>query len=178
MKIFFFIVTLIMTMHTDHLLLFNFQKDSDLSSWLIVNDGVMGGISQSDLTITEEGHGRFHGKISLENNGGFASVRCRMETKDITGYTKCKIRLKGDGKSYQFRVRENKSDRYTYIKTFDTTGEWEELIFELRDLIPSFRGRKLDIPHYTATTLSEIALLIGNKKQENFTLDIDWLRLE
>ena len=55
--------------------IFNFDKNADISSWTIGNDGVMGGLSKSNISIDDDGHGCFKGKISLENNGGFASVR-------------------------------------------------------------------------------------------------------
>ena len=40
----------------------------------IVNDGVMGGVSQSSLRPDPEGM-FFEGVVSLANNGGFASMR-------------------------------------------------------------------------------------------------------
>ena len=64
-----------MTLWNSSHILFDFSKDSDLSDWTIVNDGVMGGVSQSDLIINADGNGLFSGKVSLDYNGGFASVR-------------------------------------------------------------------------------------------------------
>ena len=46
-----------------------------IDKWGIVNDGVMGGISQSNIYLNEANNIIFAGNVSLENNGGFASIR-------------------------------------------------------------------------------------------------------
>jgi hypothetical protein len=38
----------------------------------------MGGESSSTFQLNSEGHGVFEGNISLDNNGGFSSVRYRF----------------------------------------------------------------------------------------------------
>jgi hypothetical protein len=43
---------------------------------------------------------------------------------------------------------------------------------------PQFRGRLLDLPNYPVEMLSEIAILIGNKEEQDFRLEFDWIRLE
>ena len=55
--------------------IFDFNSKSNINSWQIVNDVVMGGKSSSTITINKEGHGQFSGTVSTENNGGFSSVR-------------------------------------------------------------------------------------------------------
>ncbi|WP_299256674.1 CIA30 family protein [uncultured Aquimarina sp.] len=160
------------------LIIFDFNADSDLSNWNVVNDGVMGGLSQSDFEINNEGNAIFKGTVSLENNGGFSSVRYRFETKKVKGFTKVLIRLKGDEKKYQFRVKTNSSDRYSYIAHFKTTGDWQTVEVSLSEMYPAFRGRKLDLANYPTETMQEIAFLIGNKKAEQFRLEIDKIELK
>lgn len=57
----------------------------------------------------------FKGTVSLENNGGFASLRHRFKRKKIADYKKVLIHLKGDGKRYQFWAKTNKEDQQAYI---------------------------------------------------------------
>lgn len=57
--------------------LFNFTSSTDIKTWYIVDDVVMGGRSSGTFTLNEDGHGVFAGNVSLENNGGFSSVRDR-----------------------------------------------------------------------------------------------------
>jgi NADH dehydrogenase [ubiquinone] 1 alpha subcomplex assembly factor 1 len=45
-------------------------------------------------------------------------------------------------------------------------------------MVPSFRGRKLDMPNYPAKVLEEVVILISNKKAERFSLEIDKITLE
>mgnify|MGYP005838246821 CR=1 FL=1 len=170
------IITSIIHMQTG--IIFEFNKDCDISSWLIVNDVVMGGKSSSDFSLGQEGYGEFTGKVSLANNGGFSSLRYRMEGMDIGSYSSFVIRLKGDGKNYQFRAKTSARDYYSYITYINTTGEWQtvEIPFDL--LYPNYRGRKLNMDNFPGSYLEEIGFLIGNKKAEEFTLLIKSISLK
>lgn len=161
----------------DALLIFDFDKKSDISNWQIIDDVVMGGRSNGQFFLNEKGNAIFEGNVSLENNGGFSSLHYKFDRKEITGYKKVKIHLKGDTKRYQFRVKSNQNDKHSYISYFQTTGEWEIITIDLTDMIPTFRGQKLDLPSYDAKNLSEIAFLIGNKQEQNFKLEIDKIEL-
>lgn len=160
------------------MIVFDFNSSSDLSAWAIVDDVVMGGRSDGQFFINKKGHAQFEGKVSLENNGGFSSARYRFSEKEITGFQKIVIRLKGDGKRYQFRIKANLSDRHSYISYFETTGEWQDVEISLTDLYPTFRGRQLMIPNFAAKQMAEIAFLVGNKKAEVFCLEIDSIVLK
>ena len=142
--------------------LFDFTKNEDLSNWRVVDDVVMGGRSDGNLVINEEGHGVFYGTVSLENYGGFSSIRYQFEQQDVSNFKICKIRLKGDGKSYQFRIKTNRNDRHSYVRSFDTSGEWETIEISLSTLSPTFRGMELNMPNFPAEQMEEIAFLIGN----------------
>ena len=158
--------------------LFDFSKDAPIERWRVVNDGVMGGLSTSRFTLSPEGHARFSGTVSLENNGGFASVRYRFEKIDVRNFNKVVIKLKGDGKAYQFRIKDITGHRYSYIGPFTTSGEWETIEIPLKTMYPAFRGRKLDMPNFSESTIEEVAFLIGNKKNEDFKLLIDKIELK
>ncbi len=158
-------------------LLFDFNKKTNSSEWKIIDDGVMGGLSNGKFKIDENGNGVFFGSVSTENYGGFSSVRHQMKIKDISKFSKVSIRLKGDGKNYQFRIKDNANFYYSYINTFKTSGEWETIILKWIDLYPSFRGQTLNLPNFKGDYLEEIVFLIGNKKNESFELKIDTIEL-
>jgi hypothetical protein len=160
------------------LLLFDFNGHADISAWQVVNDDVMGGRSQAAVHLNGAGHGVFEGKVSLENNGGFASVRHRFEAITNKECQNVAIRLKGDGKRYQFRVKSTLGQRHSYVAYFETSGAWQTVILPLQTLYPAFRGQKLALPNFDGKSLSEIAFLIGNKKAEAFHLELDWIRLQ
>lgn len=157
--------------------IFDFKEGTDINGWVIVDDVVMGGRSSGSFDLNENGHGVFEGSISLENYGGFSSVRYKFSKVGVEGYKRVVIKLRGDGKKYQFRIKVNSRDYYSYISTFSTSGEWEEIEIPLKEMYPSFRGRKLDLPNFSGDHIEEIAFLIGNKKKEDFTLLIDKIEL-
>lgn len=158
--------------------IYDFDKNASANDWRIVDDVVMGGESNGRFSIDSEGHGVFEGKISLENNGGFSSVRYQFEKLAVKENSIVLITLKGDGKDYQFRIKDKSSTSYSYITTFKTSGEWQTIEFKLSDLYPSFRGRKLDLANFESDAFEEIVFLIGNKKQENFKLILDKIELK
>lgn len=152
-------------------MLYQFNQNSAASDWEIVDDVVMGGKSTGKFHINEAGNGVFEGNVSLENNGGFSSLK-HKESFQLHVENTIKINLKGDGKNYQFRVKANSSDRHSYIAVFPTSGEWEEIEVKLSEMYPAFRGQKLTISNFDQDQIQELAFLIGNKKEEHFHLEI------
>ena len=69
-------------------LIFDFNNDSNIKNWYIVDDDVMGGRSSSQFTLNSDGHGVFEGYVSLANNGGFSSVRYQFDKTDVTSTVK------------------------------------------------------------------------------------------
>jgi len=157
---------------------YDFSPESEQGDWFVVDDRVMGGRSQGDVELSEDGNGIFQGTVSLENNGGFSSIRARMEVIETTDYSAFKIRLKGDGKNYQFRVRSQLNERHSYQYEFPTTGAWQEVTVPFDQMIPTFRGWQLDLPNYPGEVMRECSFLISNKKNESFRLEIDRIWLE
>ena len=164
-------------LNTNHTIV-DFTVNSKLYSWAIVNDVVMGGKSTSTISINTEGNAVFKGEVSLENNGGFSSLRHRFDKLDVSKFKKIKIRLKGDGKKYQFRLKPSMFTQYSYVYNFKTNGDWQIIEINLTDFTPVFRGRKLDMPNFSGTELEEIGFLIGNKQKEEFELILDTIILE
>lgn len=172
-----FYLLLLLMLVPDKLTLVDFQKDIG-TKWVNVDDVVMGGESQSKFTTDNSGNGVFYGVVSLENNGGFSSVRYRFEETAINQFQKAFIRIKGDGKEYQFRVKSAKDEKVSYKSHFQTSGDWETIEIDLRKMEPTWRGYTPDMPDFPGKTLSEIGFLIANKKAEQFELKIDRIWLE
>jgi hypothetical protein len=155
------------------LVIFDFTKEADLKNWYVVNDTVMGGASAAKMGVDAAGNGLFEGHVSLDNNGGFSSIRYDAGKTKLTGYSKFVIVLKGDGKAYEFRVKTNINDYYSYVFSFETTGNRQTIEIPFSSMAPSFRGRSLDMVNFPGDYLQEIGFLIGNKKDEDFKLAID-----
>lgn len=170
------ITTLLLFMNT--ILIYDFNKNASPNDWKIVDDVVMGGQSSGQFSMDTDGHGVFEGTISLENNGGFSSVRHQFDKIAVTNNNKVILRLKGDGKDFQFRIKDRSNNYFSYITTFKTSGDWETIEIKLADLYPSFRGRKLNLSNFESDSFEEIVFLIGNKKSESFKLVLDEIELK
>lgn len=157
--------------------IYHFLPSSDLRAWRIVNDGVMGGVSTSTLTRTAAGHGQFSGHVSLANNGGFASVQLNTAIQVAEAKTCVVLRVKGDGKRYEFRLKGDLSQGASYVHPFATSGEWETLQLKLSDFYPQFRGQRLNLPNFHFDRIAQLGFLIANKQEEDFRLWVDWIGL-
>jgi hypothetical protein len=164
---------ILMSEGTEILSIVDFGRERAVSDWIVVNDGVMGGLSQGRFYLNHEQKGIFEGHVSLENNGGFSMVRHRFTEKSVGDYSMIRLKVKGDGKRYQFRVKTDYNDRHSYVQFFETDGDWQTIEIDLSSLYPAFRGRKMAMPNYPGEAMEEIAILIGNKKDEDFRLEID-----
>ena len=149
------------------------------SQWRVINDGVMGGLSQSGITLTDEGTGLFTGELSLENNGGFASIRTRVGPFDLSESAGIEINVKGDGRTYQLRLRtDDRLDGLTYRVLFRTRADkWFSVRIPFQDFEPSFRGEVIDdAPPLDPARIHQIGFLIADKVAGPFSLEIDFVR--
>jgi hypothetical protein len=151
----------------------DFTRKGDFSGWNIQDDVVMGGRSKGAFAVSEDGYGVFSGDVSLENNGGFSSVQYEFEPVDATEHRKAVLRVKGDGKRYQFRVVSDHSIRHAYIYYFETTGEWQDVEVPFDEMYPSWRGNRLNLPNYPGKTIAQVRFLIANDRAETFRLEIE-----
>ncbi len=152
--------------------LIDFEKKGEINKWQVVDDGVMGGLSQGSLHLSSEGNAIFEGDVSTANNGGFSSIRSSFSAQELKDFSSFTLRIKGDGKKYQFRVKENAKDYFSYIIEFQTSGEWETIELPFALLYPSFRGQRLNKSNFSGIQLEEVAFLVGNKKTEHFRIEI------
>ncbi|MEJ6603202.1 MAG: CIA30 family protein [Opitutaceae bacterium] len=154
--------------------------DGDVSlDWQIVNDSVMGGRSRSGLERVSDDVMRFRGQLSLENNGGFASVRASGRMPDLSAARAVSIRVKGDGRTYQLRLRTSDGWRTPdYSAAFTTTpGEWQTFVLPLKDFVAGWRGQTFrDAPPIDPTAINSVGILLGDKKPGGFSIDIDWIK--
>jgi hypothetical protein len=68
-------------------------------------------------------------------------------------------------KKYQIRIKENNSDYFSYVNTFESSGKWEIIELSLVDFMPSYRGRILNLANFSGNKIDQIGVLIGNKKK-------------
>jgi hypothetical protein len=172
------IITILISMSLNSTIIYDFSETTSIEDWQIVNDGVMGGLSNSTISLSEDNHGKFEGHVSLENNGGFASVRLLTDVDIKPDEDYIELKVKGDGKTYQFRLKGKRSQRQSYVQEFKTSGEWQTIKLKINQFSPQFRGRPLDFPNFEFSSIEEIRFLIANKKEQDFKLLIDAIILK
>ena len=145
--------------------------------WRIVNDNVMGGVSNSSMYFRDDETAIFYGDVSLKNNGGFASIRAYYGPS-LEGINTISIRVKGDGQKYNFRVRTAEVSWASYTVSFQTIpNKWLEFDFNLVDFLPTYRGYRLNqMPSLSDLTIRSIGFMISDKQEGEFNLSLDWVK--
>jgi monofunctional biosynthetic peptidoglycan transglycosylase len=155
------------------------RDSSDIEHWAVINDGVMGGRSQSTLKALPAG-AIFSGTVSAENGGGFASVRTTLSNPTAPAGRAISVRVRGDGKIYQFRIRTDpRRDAPAYKYAFTTEpGVWKELVMPLGEFQASFRGRSVaDAAELESAAIQQVGFLIAEKQFGAFKLEFDDIKL-
>jgi hypothetical protein len=150
-----------------------------VADWAVVNDGVMGGLSSSEFVDSGAGFAVFRGELSLDNNGGFASVRGVVPIGALESHRGLALRVRGDGRSYQVRLRTNQQfDGVAYMAEFPTrAGAWQTIEIPFEAFEATYRGRKpRGAPDLVPGQIRQLGLLIGDKVEGPFRLDVEWIR--
>ena len=153
--------------------LFDFSTATNASAWQIVNDDVMGGVSTSCFRATS-GVALFRGEVSLEINGGFASVRSSPVRQNLAGLDAFLVRVRGDGRRYKFTVRTHSGfDTPPYQCAFMTRrGEWAQHRLAFKDFVATFRRRGLtDVSALDPARVLSVGFLISDKQAGSFKLE-------
>ena len=110
----------------------------------ITDDGVMGGLSKGKVSKTDQGTYLFSGTLSLENNGGFSSLRMSGGDWNLDGWEGIEIEVKGDGRTYDLRLTTDEKFRGSSVSfsgKFETKkGEWTKVRVPFSALEASWRG--------------------------------------
>jgi monofunctional biosynthetic peptidoglycan transglycosylase len=146
--------------------------DMGIEPWRSINDGVMGGLSAGSMQQTDVGL-KFTGNLSLENNGGFSSVR-RLVGTDLSHATRVRLEVRGDGREYQFRIRHDKRfDGVAWRAMFSAGDEWQSVEIPLSEFVPVFRGRLVrSAGPVDASRINQVGFLLADKNPGNFELEI------
>jgi NADH dehydrogenase [ubiquinone] 1 alpha subcomplex assembly factor 1 len=159
--------------------LFNFDKPDAAKAWGNVNDGVMGGLSDGRFKINDDKKMEFFGTLSLENNGGFASVRARGSGFGLEKDDVIVARVRGDGRQYNFNLYAQRDlGGYSYRQSFKTKkDEWIEVQLPVGKFVATWRGRVFPNEKLDPSKVAGIGFLLGDKKAGPFKLEVDWIKV-
>ena len=151
----------------------DFTNPNTMRECRIVNDSVMGGVSSSSLR--QDPHGMFfEGLVSLENNGGFASMRSPV--KFPQGTQLLELLAKGDGKQYKLVLRTELAPRVSYVSDFIAEPTWQTYRFTLSQFKSTFRGQDVNAPALSFSDVIEFGLLISNNQAGSFAIQLKTLQ--
>ncbi|MDB4309785.1 CIA30 family protein [Akkermansiaceae bacterium] len=155
--------------------LINFQKEKEIKM-AIVDDGVMGGLSQGKMKRAEDGNLLFSGKLSLENNGGFSSLRINVGQWDLKEFAGLELKVKGDGRTYNLRFATDERFRRSPISFqsgFATEkGEWTTVRVPFSALKAGWRGMDLKTV-FDPAKIQQVGIILADKNPGDFSLEVE-----
>ena len=161
---------------------FDFGTSCDTcDDWFVVLDGVMGGLSQGKVEQTTQSI-IFRGSVSLENNGGFASLRTPYQEYDLSEYKTVTVRYRSTGQDFGLTLNKYRRFWRPRYKTNlpITGGEWQTLTCNLTDFGMYRLGQKME-GHPDKGDLSEIirlGLISNTKAATDFEIEVDTIVFE
>lgn len=154
------------------LLLTDFTADSPDLGWYVVNDNVMGGRSEGGFEV-EQGELHFAGSTNTRG-GGFSSIRTASLRLDLSEYDGIRLRVRGDGRRYTWRLATNarwRGRQVGYWAEFETEKDaWSIIDIPFSRFIPQFRGMRLDGPGVDAGQVTGMGLMIYDQQDGPFEL--------
>lgn len=154
-------------------LLTDFSAATDLG-WYVLNDNVMGGRSEGDFALTSGGLA-FSGSTNT-NGGGFSSIRTSEVDLDLSGYAGIRLRLKGDGRRYTWRLATDarwRGRQVGYWAEFETLeNSWTTVDLPFSAFEPKFRGYMLDGPALDPARIAGMGLMIYDKRDGAFDVHL------
>ncbi|MEO8480512.1 MAG: CIA30 family protein [Gemmatimonadota bacterium] len=155
--------------------LFDFDR-ADEAEWDVVNDGVMGGRSQGNVTV-EEGTLRFTGTL-VTQGGGFTSVRARRVI-DLTGQTGLELRVRGSGRRFEVELDDGLRSYGRSISrraAFPTTAEWTVVRAPFSTMRSTIFGQAVNAPSIDLASIRGLGLYMVDGQDGPFRLEVDVIR--
>ena len=145
-------------------------------SWYPVHDTVMGGRSQGGVRLSNEGMA-FEGYLSLENNGGFTSIRSRTVPDALMQAQGIKMRVVGDGRTYLATIRMKDYNRMLYLRVpFQTTkGKEEEIELPFASFqVFAYGSPTPQVPSILCSnsSIQSVGFMLADKVQGDFSLNV------
>lgn len=159
-------------------ILLDFDEPGDVELFAPIDDAVMGGVSSSRMIQAAPGIAAFEGVVSLENRGGFASVRSRARPWETAGASAFLLRLRGDGKHYRFNVRTPSGpEAFRYEAGLELpAGRWTDVEVPVGSLRAKAFGQAVPLagPPDPAR-IQSFGFMISDRQDGPFRLEIDWI---
>ena len=165
--------------HSAEQMILDFRDPLEACGWQAIDDRIMGGCSHSQPEYIDSVGLRFTGTVSLENNGGFASIRSKSGQWDLGAYSGLKLRLRGDAKTYKLSLRTDLFfDGVSYQIAFTTEKDsWQEIFLPFEAFRPTHHGVSLTtVAPLNRHNITSYGLFIADHQKGAFQLDVAWVK--
>ena len=156
------------------------SSENENFAWKIVNDGVMGGLSKGNVEHTSDNIMHFWGTLSLDNNGGFSTVRSRGVDFDLSNDLGLLLLVRGDGRTYEARLDSTATFRgnpISFLGKFKTTPDrWMQVKIPFASFTGSWRGRQFPKETLDTSAIKRVSVLLADKTPGPFDLRVQWIR--
>ena len=118
--------------------------------------------------------------MSLENRGGFASIRSKSSELGLQKGDQLVVRVRGDGRQYFLNLHvPTKRMAFSYRASIDTEADqWQEITIPLSEFYGTSFGRRVSDAKLNPEEINSLGFLIADKQDGPFNLEIDWIKVE
>ncbi|MCI4671922.1 MAG: CIA30 family protein [Bacteroidia bacterium] len=160
---------------------FDFGSQKSGKNWMVINDGVMGGLSRGGLQFSENSL-QFSGNVSLANNGGFSSLKSPFGSFDLGDAQIVEIRYRSKGYAIALTLENYPQFYMPYYKLIlkDTKGEWQTLKVDVKEFKAYRLGQAFDqsiTPEKLASVI-RIGFITSEKREGDFDMEVDYLKFK
>ncbi len=159
----------------------DFGKDKSGSDWWVINDGVMGGLSEGNALLTDSSV-KFEGYVSLANNGGFASMKSEWTNVDLSAMDTIEIRYKSSGIQLAMTLENHYNWWQPYCKFNlpSTSDTFSTIQFSLKDFDEYRVGRKtgVKISDQQLSEIVRIGFITNEKREGTFDFEVDYFSIQ
>jgi NADH dehydrogenase [ubiquinone] 1 alpha subcomplex assembly factor 1 len=175
------LLTLISSPLSEKPLTFDFGNSADKTrDWVLITDNVMGGLSKSEI-IYNANSILLKGDISLDNFGGFSSIRTKFSQLDLSQYEGVKIKFKSTKQHFAFTLENSQNwTRPNYKNNFHSNkdGTWMVATLYFKDfqenVIGQPTGKQLNLEKLKK--IVRIGIITTKKEEGPFSLEVDYIR--
>ncbi len=158
----------------------DFTDRDQRDAWFVLNDGVMGGRSEGQLTYSGSA-AQFSGFINTDG-GGFTSIRTRLVPGDLDGVDRVDLRVRGDSRSYELTLRDDvpRPIRLVFHDApiaIAAAGEWQTVSIPLSSLRTSSAGGEVDTDPFDPMRANEIGIILADGIDGDFAMEVAWVDL-
>jgi monofunctional biosynthetic peptidoglycan transglycosylase len=179
-KIFFLLLAILTLKSFGQSSIIDFGNSAEKNQeWVLLSDNIMGGITKSKIEYTINSV-ILSGNISLDNYGGFSSIKTKYKRVDLSKYIGIKIKFKSTNQKFAFTLEDNQNwTQPNYKCEFSPKKDdtWEEVIIYFKDFQEIVIGEPTGnmMESKSLNNIVRMGIMTYEKKEGHFSLEVDYI---